>query len=914
MSISGNFAVSPTGAATYSIPIALPPGTAGMTPTLSLEYNSQGGNGLLGIGWSLAGLPTVTRCPQTLAQDGVTGGINFDSNDRFCLDGQRLVAVTGTYGADGTEYRTEVETFSKILSHGSSGSGPAWFEVHTKSGQVMQFGNTTDSRILAQGKSSARIWTVNRVADTKGNYYTVSYVNDLTPYGQFYPVEIDYGGNSVAGTQPYNSVKLNYETRPDSTPLYQAGSLTQTNVRPTDITAYAGSSAVVGYRLYYTQSQTSGRSQIYSIKACNQDSGCLPTTNFQWTGSSVAFSQQGQLNPNSWDFGTPPSALRLPISGDFNGDGISDIVLVSNDGYYVMFGNGDTTFRDGGVFPMPNNWNFGNPPTAQYTPFTGDFNGDGKADFALLCDKYSYVFLSNGDGTFSGVAQAYSGGSNFGNPPSANFTPFSGDFNGDGRTDIVFINGANYWTFLSNGDGTFSETGGPHPNNWNFGSNAPVSYLGHMMAIAPQSTTSQYVSFAGDVDGDGKTDLVLFCDKYYYVLLSNGDGSFRGAGGLAFAGGSNFGLPPTTSYAPFVGDLNGDGKADFAILGGNNYWSFLSKGDGTFTESGGPIPNGWNFGYPPTSGYVTLTGDANGDGKSDLYILGPQGYVFLLSNGDGSFSPGFGGSYPNSSTNLSTPPSTQWSVLAGDFMGNGRTSVALMRDASNGVLYVPGSAWDVISSVTNGIGATTSITYQPLTNASVYTKDTNSAYPTQDLQGPIYVVSRVDNSNGVGGVYSASYSYAGAKADMSGRGFLGFRQMAVKDLQTSIVDTTNYAQTFPYIGLVSSTMRAFGSQTLGQSSNTYQFSNASGGTVINPFSAPYRVSLSQNVSSGSDLDGSALPMVTTSNQYDAYNNATQVVVSTPDGFSKTTTNTYANDVTNWYLGRLTRATVANVAP
>ena len=63
-----------------------------------------------------------------------------------------------------------------------------------------------------------------------------------------------------------------------------------------------------------------------------------------------------------------------------------------------------------------------------------------------------------------------------------------------------------------------------------------------------------------------------------------------------------------------------------------------------------------------------------------------------------------------------------------------------------------------------------------------------------------------------------------------------------------------------------------------------------------------------------DFDGSALSTVTTANQYDAYGNATQVVVSTPDGFSKTTLNTYTNDTTNWYLGRLVGATVTSVAP
>lgn len=125
----GEFAVSPTGAATYTIPIRVPPGTAGMEPKLALVYNSQAGNGLLGVGWSLSGLSAITRCPQTVAQDGVKGGVNYDANDRFCLDGQRLVAISGVYGADSTEYRTERESFAKIVSYGTAGNGPAWFRV-----------------------------------------------------------------------------------------------------------------------------------------------------------------------------------------------------------------------------------------------------------------------------------------------------------------------------------------------------------------------------------------------------------------------------------------------------------------------------------------------------------------------------------------------------------------------------------------------------------------------------------------------------------------------------------------------------------------------------------------------------------------------------------------------------------------
>src|ERR1700739_585280 len=76
MTTPGQFGVGATGAATYSVPIAVPPGSAGMAPSLSLNYSSQSGNGILGFGWSLGGLPAMTRCPQTYAQDGSHVGVN----------------------------------------------------------------------------------------------------------------------------------------------------------------------------------------------------------------------------------------------------------------------------------------------------------------------------------------------------------------------------------------------------------------------------------------------------------------------------------------------------------------------------------------------------------------------------------------------------------------------------------------------------------------------------------------------------------------------------------------------------------------------------------------------------------------------------------------------------------------------
>lgn len=109
METPGSFSVSPNGAAAYTIPIEVPPGTAGIQPDLNLNYNSQIRSGMVGVGWSLGGLSVIYRCGATTVTDGASAprGINYDLNDKFCLDGQRLVVVSGTYGAAGSEYRTE---------------------------------------------------------------------------------------------------------------------------------------------------------------------------------------------------------------------------------------------------------------------------------------------------------------------------------------------------------------------------------------------------------------------------------------------------------------------------------------------------------------------------------------------------------------------------------------------------------------------------------------------------------------------------------------------------------------------------------------------------------------------------------------------------------------------------------------
>jgi len=138
----GSFGVSPTGTAAYQIPLTLPPGTNGLTPSLAISYSHHGGDGLLGMGFGIAGLSAITRCNKTIAQDGTASAPDLQTSDGYCLDGNRLKLESGTYGAANSVYRTEIEVFSKVTAKSSAGNGPQWWEVKTKNGLIYEYGRT----------------------------------------------------------------------------------------------------------------------------------------------------------------------------------------------------------------------------------------------------------------------------------------------------------------------------------------------------------------------------------------------------------------------------------------------------------------------------------------------------------------------------------------------------------------------------------------------------------------------------------------------------------------------------------------------------------------------------------------------------------------------------------------------------
>ncbi len=190
--IQGSQSVSLTGGATYSIPISLPSGTNGMEPSLSVNYNSQAGVGLLGYGWSLGIGSSITRVAKNIYNDGIVEPIKLYPTDAFALDGKRLVLLEGIYGEASSTYATQEETFCKItMLEDIARDG---FMVESKNGQKIYYGTTEDSRIGSGGRVIT--WQISKIVDNFGNYVEFKYKK---VHDNYVLDEVNYTGNSTTG-------------------------------------------------------------------------------------------------------------------------------------------------------------------------------------------------------------------------------------------------------------------------------------------------------------------------------------------------------------------------------------------------------------------------------------------------------------------------------------------------------------------------------------------------------------------------------------------------------------------------------------------------------------------------------------------------------------------------------------------
>lgn len=358
----------------------------------------------------------------------------------------------------------------------------------------------------------------------------------------------------------------------------------------------------------------------------------------QWATTGSITLLMGQANgtfTSAVTYVVPLDKAVAAVVEDFNGDGKLDVAVASvsqsvpyTQDISVLTGKGDGTLNAAQTFSVPNATSASSGLIQIANLIAVDLRGNGRKD---IVTSNGLVLLNNGNGTFTTTTSAFPA-----RTASSNFGPnlAAGDLNRDGSADVAVDDGQTISIYLGKGDGTFTAVGGY----------ATIDNVG-------------YITIA-DLDGDGNPDIFTglgnglyfggdqFGVNTAYALMGKGDGTFQGAPAL-----------PASYLTTNLGDVTGDKRPDLVGLNGTTFTTYIGKSDGAFSIGPSLSANSFSYGgrsYTYTSVASFAVGDMNGDGRADL-VLTPSGIVsydgwpFLLvalGQSDGSFATPTVGVFP----------------------------------------------------------------------------------------------------------------------------------------------------------------------------------------------------------------------------------------------------------------------------
>lgn len=745
----GEIHVDPfTGVATTSVPIEVVPGRNGLQPHLQLVYSSAGGNGPVGMGWMLE-IGSIER----LAKRGVCyacaeyvlrlNGVSYE-----------LVSI----GND--EFRVKQEGVHFRIKQ----LGVALFEVTDTKGVVYTFGYS-----LYDPSDSSRVyrWNLNVIRDPDGNQILATYYRD-SDNNQDYLDSIQYtGGDSI---EKWHQVRFYRESRPDVYDSYLSGFLMRTAYRYKTIQVLAESNIPVrAYKLSYDANrQTSVLSNVQQFgKDATFDGSMTVTGGTALPAVSFGWSKEVEtVNPwTTASLGGSSPALPVSeqcLSGDLNGDAKTDYWCESSSlsgQWHVMLsaGNGWTGSYWNGPGAIT--------PVRNYC-FTGDLDGDGRTDFFCQNTEFSGVW-EVGLSTENGWNHQVWNGPAVQLPVSR--PCMTGDLDGNGLTDIwceTAIQTGSWWTGLSNGTGwVVTERSGPVVA-W------PVGRY----------------CLSGDLNGDGKSD--------FWCQTGSGTGRWKAAITYEYDPGFLYGwyvrefngTAPATPVGNqcLTGDLNGDGKTDtFCQTSTPNIWNIsLSRANvlallqsvnddnllWSMSDWAGPAP-------AVPVGSQCVTGDFNGDGKTDVICETGSGTgIWDVRLSMGNRWAGYNWSRGPSPAVTPTSPLIGYQCLSGDLNGDGKTDIWCQTGNASGTWQtatVNGFKPNLLTGASNGLKAAFLVQYRSSSDYANY----KLPFPVQTVlslvkcDSPIAVDELTCDS---GNLATTSYSYAGGFYYSKERDFRGF--------------------------------------------------------------------------------------------------------------------------------------------
>jgi RHS repeat-associated protein len=603
--IAATLDVSDNGTIGYRIPLVVPPGRRGMQPALALVYSSGAGDGIMGIGWNIAGFSEVSRCPRVPARNGVRRQIAFvdpepgagrggriggrpraEDPDEYCLDGEWLMLVSGQRGQDGAEYRTEQESFRRVVGIGSP---HRTFRVFDRDGVIRDYGEankchdesqvstisgTCTALLYARG-GVIRAWLLARASDRFGNYMTYEYgrisdahvenfdggnnIDDdrLGETSEFLPQRIRYTGHEGDGLLPQRSILFDYEQRPDSFSGYAVGLHVSRSWRLKRVISHIENIGVVReYRIAYTRSAATGRSRVSTVLDCTGAGVCGQPTRFDWSPGINLFSMRINTHIPAPALGILANrrfSMRDLMAADFTGDGLADLAFPRDGTWRLVTAHGQSS--DVGWVEL----NTGITAIPEVSAQVIDYNQDGRQDLFLVDNTEQpsagtpvtfFVLI----GSPTGFTEVDTGIEYF--RPTG---PFSALLT---RVHLVDLDGDGIQDLLTCGLIEDGRAPGSGPHHWKyrihtgerFGEEKEIPFFPER---PEQQGCRDDKTFLVDVDGDGSTNLLVASRASYWAAIPR---DFR-------TNGWNF---RDTRLPSFVGyfdgaraaDVNGDGLDD----------------------------------------------------------------------------------------------------------------------------------------------------------------------------------------------------------------------------------------------------------------------------------------------------------------------------------------------------------------
>lgn len=851
----GAFSVSLMGASNYSVPIKMATGIKDMIPNISLGYSNQRGNGIAGWGWNIEGLSEITRETSSILHDGLVDPIDFDEKDRFSLDGQKLILKTGTYGGN-AEYQLENYSNIKIISVASS-------EAYTPSYFTVFYPDGSSSKYVYNGTNDKFKWRISVKEDVNHNTIVFN-------FNYNYLQSIEYGGNSSLGTPNINKVNFFYNSssRNENSLLY-GGMMKNIGQKLYKIEVLANSQLFRRYLLEYNTTSLN-YDRLTKIQEFNINNESLKPIIFEYDTTENGLTSNSRVisnvspafdnktwqyiagyfdNDSNIDFITYPntkdkvysfnSKILMNSTSNISGvqtqvekftdifstklvlsnnklnsyDLISAVTkssltggeeLVKLNNYKTNINNSlDLLFSNSFIFPAALNERciIINGENTYYSSipkkyFSGDFNGDGVSEIIAFSLPYSidytyYCGSNNKNGkeelrpdpdcctqsTTINTSTAY-----LLKPDSNNTTNISptilgsnnvvkntskiqvADFDGDGKSDLYVFNNGSIDVFTLEG-----------------------SVLKKIYTYNSNYINSNLPYYFGDFNGDGKTDIVIptaNASSNWYFIMSTGShflGQMRdfGSAGSAYyepqVVNQCYPLAPNNNLCGYMlqqrfylfSDLNGDGKSDFM------YHDILTP---YYLEGG--IPQ-WNYPY---------------NTYGDNYSLRDIGVVKYNIGTDPSGTPIFSSDYQSWQNNyanggavnkgtpifLNNPNASNQNLDYAFFGGDKIKYISLKKD----------NRIDVTLKRIKENDVTTTINYSTLSGGNgTYYEDDAESYPFVNINNApsIQIVNTVtksfNNENKI-----QQFKYYGAVSNLEGLGFLGFKGVAQTNIYSNSVD------------------------------------------------------------------------------------------------------------------------------